>query len=99
MKNETNFKHGMSFKTQHEKREQAIQHLKEAIGKLETPSKNANGGGIQLGGVYWRLISVLNEITPYLSADEGYRHAEILIKTHGVVANMEDLRPETRIEL
>jgi len=58
------------------KREEAIQLLREALGRLERPSTNANGGAIMIGGVYWRLATVLREyVDKELDDHEGATHA------------------------
>ncbi len=56
--------------------------LDEALWKIDSPSKNHNGGWICLGGIYWRVIAAANCIQPFLEQIEGNKHAAMLIDVH-----------------
>lgn len=60
----------------------SIYLVDQALRKLERPQANANGGEVQLGGVYWRLSKALEFIEPFLYEVEGKKHADFLINTH-----------------
>lgn len=64
--------------------EQAIVLIEEALSRLKRPQPNANGGAIQLGGVYWRLVKALTEfVDQYLDMVEGQSHADFIRANHG----------------
>lgn len=64
-------------------RDEAIQLLGEAMARLNLPSRNANGGSIQMGGVYWRLVRVLTRyVEPNLVAHEGAMNTRHLRAAH-----------------
>lgn len=67
--------------------EEAAKLLREALSRIERPSGNANGGDMQVGGIYWRLAQVLGEFAaPRLEEHEGTEeHAAFIRKTHGVL--------------
>ena len=64
-------------------RPEAIELLDEALDRLREPQPNANGGEIQIGAIYWRLLSVLaDHCDPLLDSVEGAKHASFLRRTH-----------------
>lgn len=68
--------------------DEAAKLLREALSRIERPSGNANGGDMQVGGIYWRLAQVLGEFAaPRLAEHEGAEHAAFIRKTHGVLVS------------
>lgn len=62
-------------------REEACQLVREALDRIASPSANANGGDMQVGGAYWRLTKVLNNfLLPQLMLQEGQHHATHLLE-------------------
>lgn len=69
-------------------KQQAINLLQEALNRLENPSGNANGGDIQLGGVYWRLAKVLNDyVDVNMGEQEGCKHAKFIRYSYGAIVS------------
>lgn len=61
------------------KNDEAVALLEEAIEKIKNPSINSSGGRMEIGGVYWRLVRVVNKfVVPQLSEIEGCEHSEYL---------------------
>ena len=66
-------------------KEMALAMILEATDRIKTPRENANGGGMQVGGAYWRLAKVLRfYLEPMLEIHEG-KHAESILRIHGSV--------------
>ena len=66
-------------------RQEAIILLREALDRLERPSQNANGGEIMMGGVYWRLATVMREyVDKELDTHEGAEHAAHIRGAHAL---------------
>jgi hypothetical protein len=63
----------------------AAHYLREALDRLEHPSRNNSGAPMQLGGVYWRLAKVMTGfVDPNLELFEG-GHAKEIRRMHGRV--------------
>lgn len=66
-------------------KDEAVALIEEAIEKIKKPSINSSGGRMEIGGVYWRLVRVLNKfVVPQLSEIEGREHSEYLRETFNI---------------
>ena len=66
--------------------DEAVDLVEQALLRLKNPGKNANGGNIQLGGIYWRLAKVLDQfVNRNIVEQEGESHALFIRKTHGIL--------------
>lgn len=79
-------------------RAEAVKLLDEAAARLRKPSRNANGGAVQIGGCFWRLSNVLSYyVEPLLDAEEGVTHAAWLRANHGLVQPVSANAPAIRL--
>ena len=66
-------------------KDEVVALLEEAIEKIKNPSINSGGGQMEIGGVYWRLVRVVNKfVVPQLSELEGHEHSEYLRKNFNI---------------